>query len=90
MNFKERVTKELIHGAKLYTENLLNRQFLLYSSLFQCRKFYIIRAYEDNFLHLTGVTTQLSPREFFEKCSHGIINALSDLQMETNVGQELY
>ena len=66
--FKQRVLKEIIKSAKEYKENLVDYEYLIYSSEFNVKKYYIISAKEDNFLHLTGVITNLKPIEFYNKC----------------------
>ncbi|WP_251443903.1 PBECR4 domain-containing protein [Veillonella intestinalis] len=67
-SFKENIRRKLIVGANIYANNFLNQEYLIYSRLFKYKKYYILTAKEDNFLHLTGVTGNLEPKNFFEKC----------------------
>lgn len=68
MSFKERVKESLIESARVYKDVFLDREYLIYSSKFKYKKYYEIAAKEDNFLHLTGVSTNLKAKLFFEKC----------------------
>ena len=67
-SFKERVKLQLISSAKLYFEHLVCNDYLIYSKNFKYQKYYLVSAKKDNFLHLTGVRTDLKANEFFEKC----------------------
>lgn len=75
--FKERVRLAAIEEASVYHEIFVKKSYLLYSSGFKYKKFYIIEAEIDNYLHLIGVNTSLSATEFFQKCSLGKLQ-LSD------------
>lgn len=68
VSFKTRVKNMLIESAKHYNDYYLKYSYLLCSNAFHDNDFYIIQANETNFLHLTGVHTILSPKEFFQKC----------------------
>ena len=70
--FKLRALELLKNGAKEYSK-LLGIDFVLVSNKFVNRKKYILRFYEGNFLHLTGVLTALTAKEFFNKCLNGTI-----------------
>ena len=65
--FKETVRNRLIESAKKYY-SLINKKIIISSESFVVKQEYIIRFYETNFLHLTGVKTKLSPERFFNKC----------------------
>ncbi|WP_295237339.1 PBECR4 domain-containing protein [Veillonella sp.] len=67
-SFKENIRGKLVAAAKAYLECFINVEYLIYSRFFVCKRYYILTAKEDNFLHLTGVTSSLSPKEFFSKC----------------------
>ena len=67
VQFKETVRNRLIESAKKYY-SLINKKIIISSECFTMKKEYIIRFYETNFLHLTGVKTFLSPLEFYKKC----------------------
>lgn len=73
MSFKERVRKELLVAAKDYKRNFVDVDYLLYSRSFRYQRLYVVSAKEDNFLHLTGVGTDLSAQHFFEKCLDGTL-----------------
>lgn len=66
--FKERVKETLIDCSKDYKENFINKKYIIYSKEFKYNKFYTITAKEDNFLHLTGLKTNLTSQEFFDRC----------------------
>ena len=70
--FKEIVRNRLIESARKY-HSLLNKKIVISSKSFIYKKEYILRFYETNFLHLTGVITTLCPLVFFNKCSDGTI-----------------
>ena len=72
--FKERVKLQLISSAKVYFEHLVCMDYLVYSKKFRHQKFYLVSAQKDNFLHLTGVRTNLKANEFFKKCFEGTIS----------------
>ena len=57
ISFKERVKGVLITQAQVYNERFLNKEYLIHSNEFKYNLFYIIAAKKDNFLHLTGVST---------------------------------
>ena len=65
--FRQRVLDELILSSKEYSK-LLGYDIFIRSSEFVEREIYVIRFYEGNFLHLTGVKTKLKAAEFFDKC----------------------
>ena len=63
-NYKESC-RSLLHKAA--EKKLLGKDFIIESKDFKNRKRYILRFYEGNFLHLTGVKTKIKPSLFFEK-----------------------
>ena len=65
-SFKENALDSILAGAKSY-QSLLGLDFVVSSDRFLYQKKYVIRFHADNFLHLTGVRTSLSPKEFFSK-----------------------
>ena len=73
-SFKERVKEILINNADSYKKYYVDYEYLLCSNAFEKCEYYIISAYEDNYLHLTGVHTQLSATAFFEKCYKGTLD----------------
>ena len=65
-NYKESCCL-LLHKAAEKYKKLLGKDFIIESKDFKNRKKYILRFYEGNFLHLTGVKTKIKPSLFFEK-----------------------
>ena len=72
-SFKSRVIKTAIEAAKEYKKFFVDYEYLICSEAFSEKHFYIVDAYEDNFLHLLGVGTSLTPDEFFYKCLNGTL-----------------
>lgn len=70
-SFKERVRTVLISSAKEYKDNFANKLYIIFAEDFKFNKYYTVLAKEDNFLHLTGVITNLSPQDFYNKCISG-------------------
>lgn len=71
ISFKTRVKNALIQYAGVYYSQFVCKDYLLISDAFHKQAYYILSAEKDNFLHLTGVTTSLSPSSFFDKCLNG-------------------
>ncbi|MCQ2815503.1 MAG: PBECR4 domain-containing protein, partial [Bacilli bacterium] len=57
------VRNQLVEAAKSYSK-LLNVKITVSSNLFVVSDKYILRFYKTNFLHLTGVKTNLNAEEF--------------------------
>lgn len=74
-NYKESCRLLLHKAAKKYNK-LLGKDFIIESKDFKNWERYILRFYEGNFLHLTGVKTNIKPSIFFEKAltNHLTIN----------------
>ena len=72
-SFKERVRLIMINMAKLYKNKYVDYEYLICSGGFVKNYYYIIDAEEDNFQHLTGVHSLISPKEFFDKCCDGTL-----------------
>lgn len=68
VSFKSRVRNMLIEKASLYEALFVGNDYLIYSTQFSIKQYYVIRARRDNFLHLTGVRTDLSASEFYSRC----------------------
>ena len=73
LTFKERVLKIILEESVRYKSIFVDYEYLVVSKHFKNRKYYIISASEDNFLHLTGVKTLLSAKYFFDKCLNGTL-----------------
>lgn len=74
LKFEERAKESIIAYAKKYKDYYVDFEYLILSKAFVSKKYYIISAKEDNFLHLTGVNSNLSPKEFFEKSYAGTLS----------------
>ena len=72
-SFKERVKEVIINNAYLYKKYYVEYEYLLCSKAFIKNEYYIVSAYEDNYLHLTGLHTRLDASTFFEKCYNGTL-----------------
>lgn len=72
-SFKERVKETVIQNAYSYKRYFVDYEYLLCSEAFVKNEYYIVSAYEDNYLHLTGLHTSLDAATFFEKCYKGIL-----------------
>lgn len=72
-SFKERVRLTMINMAKLYKNKYVDYEYLICSGGFVKNHYYIIDAEEDNFQHLTGVHSLITPKDFFDKCCDGTL-----------------
>ncbi|MCD8045994.1 MAG: PBECR4 domain-containing protein [Clostridiales bacterium] len=72
-SFKERVKNTLISLAPQYKYYFINYEYLLCSTAFTKKPYYIVSAHSDNFRHLTGVNSSLSPTVFYEKALNGTL-----------------
>lgn len=70
-SFKLKVKRILEECAVDYLNNFVGRKYVVYSSNFIKNRYYTIDAKKDNYLHLSGVNTDLKPLVFFEKCING-------------------
>ena len=66
--FKTKVKDKLIRCAEIYKSVFMDYEYLICSTAFKIKPYYIISATKDNYLHLTGVNTKLKASEFFSKC----------------------
>lgn len=67
-SFKARVKEVVIKSAKSYKENFIEKEYLIYSQKFKLKKSYIISSTESNYMHLVGVRSSLSAKEFYNQC----------------------
>lgn len=72
-SFKTRVKEEAIKCSKIYKSLFVDYDYLLCSDAFVQADYYIIQGHEDNYRHLTGVATEISAEEFFNKCYDGTL-----------------
>ncbi|MCF0115541.1 MAG: hypothetical protein HUJ56_09320 [Erysipelotrichaceae bacterium] len=59
--------------AKEYKNYYVDYEYLIVSQAFVKNSYYIVSAHEDNYLHLTGVHTNLTASDFFDKCYTGTL-----------------
>ena len=69
--FKSRVRETAIEYADQYRSYYVEKSYLLISDAFKKKSHYIVEAEATNYLHLLGVSTNLSPRDFYNKCLRG-------------------
>lgn len=74
ISFKERVRNAAIQHSKDYFSQYVSRDYLVFSDAFHSQPYYIISAEKSNYLHLVGVSTNLSASDFFEKCFNGTLS----------------
>lgn len=74
VKFEERVKETIISYAQKYKEYYVSYEYMILSKAFTSKKYYIVSAKEDNFLHLTGVNSSLNPKDFFNKCFDGTLS----------------
>lgn len=72
-SFQERVKDTVIEYAKQYKDYFVDYDYLICSDVFKNADYYIVQAHETNFKHLTGVSSEISASEFFEKCYSGTL-----------------
>ena len=72
-SFKNRVAQVAISCAAIYRDSFVEYDYLVCSEAFgntQCQE---IKAEANNYLHLIGVNTSLSPNVFYQKCIDGTL-----------------
>lgn len=67
-SFKGRVVETAISCVSIYQEKFVEYDYLICSEAFEGSKCQEIKAETNNFLHLLGVNTSLSPNDFYQKC----------------------
>jgi hypothetical protein len=72
-SFKERVRRTVIECAKDYKSYFVDYEYLICSDAFLKNRYYIVDAHEDNYLHLTGVSTSMKQDTFFQRCLNGTL-----------------
>lgn len=72
-SFKNRIVCVAITCAALYKSNFVEYDYLVCSEALGEVRHQIIRAESNNFLHLLGVNTILSPDDFYQKCIDGTL-----------------
>ena len=67
-SFKNWVKETIINQSRIYNSIFVENQYLICSHGFVEKDCYILSDEKNNFLHLVGVHTNLSPDDFFIKC----------------------
>lgn len=67
LSFSERVRTIAIQESKRYKEVYVDYEYLILADNLK-EKFYIITGTKENYLHLIGIHTTLTPFTFFDKC----------------------
>lgn len=80
--FKESVRNKLMLASNEYMK-LVGFTYVIESNEFEYRSEYRLRFHKDNFLHLTGVITNLKANDFFDKCFDGTIS-LNDFDCDSS------
>ena len=81
MDFKQRVHREVINCATIYKSVFVDYDYLIYSSTFKEKPYYIVSASEDNYPHLTGVHSLISAQDFYIRCLDGTLQE-TDFEIE--------
>lgn len=71
-SFKARVCKAINDNASLFESALLDYEYLVCSKAFD-EGYHIVKAHKGNYLHLTGVHTNIKPSVFYDKAHDGKI-----------------
>lgn len=66
--FKGRVAECAMKCASIYQEKFVTYSYLVCSEAFEGSHCQEIKAEPSNYLHLIGINTSLSPKDFFQKC----------------------
>ena len=73
ISFKSRVRNIAVQYAAQYNSYYANKSYLLFSDAFKNKPYYIVEAESTNYLHLLGVSTNLSADNFYLKCLTGVL-----------------
>lgn len=73
ISFKERVKNIAIQEVVGYKQNFVDREYFIFSGAFSLKSYYIIDAKPDNYQHLIGVNSLISPQLFYNKCCDGTL-----------------
>lgn len=73
-SFKERVKDEIISCAFMYKNYFIDYEYLVCSKSFSKAPYYIIQSHEDNYIHLTGVSSTINATSFFYKSLDGTLS----------------
>jgi hypothetical protein len=87
MDFKQRVHNDLIQSARIYKSVFMDYDYLIFSEEFIYENYYVVKAHEDNFAHLTGVNRLISADDFYFRCLNATLNE-SDFDFKDKVKSE--
>lgn len=73
-DFKEKIRINIINKANAFKNIYIDYDYLIYSTEFNTNKYYILNIRDYNYLHLTGVKTNLKASEFFHKSLDGTLS----------------
>jgi hypothetical protein len=73
ISYKERVCRTVSSLAGAYQSYYVDYDYLLCSTAFAKRPYYIVSAEKNNYQHLTGVSFSASADAFFETCINGTL-----------------
>lgn len=82
LSFKEKSLLKLFDSANSYNK-LLNVEIVIKIEIKKAIKLYNIRFFKSNFLHLTGVFTNLTSINFYHKCLNKTL-CISDFKCDTS------
>ena len=90
ISFTTRVRNVVSICSKSYKDFFVDYDYLVCSKAFIHKPYYIVVADNDNYKHLTGIQSPLSPDTFFEKCLNNTlteseINFIKNGQTENEV-----
>lgn len=84
MKYDKKVAIDIIVNAAMnYKEYLQDKIFLIIYQEKTSTKTVQVEFRDNHFLHLTGVTTKLSAKRFYEKCINKKLS-LSDIELDKN------
>ncbi len=63
----------LTTSARIYYDYFVSFDYMIVSKTFSRHPYYVIKSNENNFLHLTGLSSVYNPQTFFIKCYKGLI-----------------
>ena len=85
-----KLLKSELHIASKKYGSLIDQSFLIYDDQLENKKGYLLRFYKNNFLHLTGVKTNLSAKEFYFKCFNDTLKQNDLTNFSNNTYRRLF
>jgi len=74
-SFAQRACNTFIDCAPYYQSVFLDYEYLIFGDSFTILPYYTISAKAGNYLHLTGVNSNVPPFEFYKKCLNKTLTA---------------